>query len=231
MLSGKPGVGKTLSAESCAERLQLPLYKMELREDDGYASADCDTNQASYNATNTRASIEKQFELVTKWNAVLLVDECDAFLQKRSREDPERNVVMSSKNYFFLRNCCDRSRADLFTAFLQKLEYYQSLIFLTTNVVESLDPAVLSRVHLTINYPDLDEESRNTVWRNFLARVRPAAMVSDAEVEILGKLPLNGRRIKNAVKTAQIMANREDRGVTLDDIRKVMRITEGLTID
>jgi SpoVK/Ycf46/Vps4 family AAA+-type ATPase len=105
MLSGKPGVGKTLSAESCAERLQLPLYKMELREDDGYISpSDCDTNQAPYNATNTRASIEKQFELVTKWNAVLLVDECDAFLQKRSREDPERSGVMSSMTYFFLRN-------------------------------------------------------------------------------------------------------------------------------
>jgi hypothetical protein len=101
MLSGKPGVGKTLSAESCAERLQLPLYKMELREDDGYISpSDCDTNQASYNATNTRASIERQFELVTKWNAVLLVDECDAFLQKRSRGDPKRNEVMSSMNEF-----------------------------------------------------------------------------------------------------------------------------------
>lgn len=98
-------------------------------------------------------------------------------------------------------------------------------------MAESLDPAVLSRVHLTINYPDLDEVSRNTVWRNFLARVRPSAMVSDADIEMLGKLPLNGRRIKNAVKTAQIMANREHRGVTLDDIRKVMRITEGMTLD
>jgi ATP-dependent 26S proteasome regulatory subunit len=111
--------------------------------------------------------------------------------------------------------------------FLQKLEYFPSLLFLTTNHAESLDPALASRVHLTINYPALNEVSRLSIWRNFLDRANPPAALSWDEIETLAELDLNGRRIKNIVKTAQIMAKREHRAVRLDDIRKVMTITEG----
>jgi ATP-dependent 26S proteasome regulatory subunit len=120
---------------------------------------------------------------------------------------------------------------DVLTEFLQKLEYFPSLLFLTTNHVESLDPAIASRVHLTINYPALDTESRLTIWRNFLDRASPPAALSWEEIELLSKIDLNGRRIKNVVKSAQIMARREQRAVRLNDIKMVMRITEGLLIE
>ena len=120
---------------------------------------------------------------------------------------------------------------DLIAEFLQKLEYFPSLLFLTTNHAESLDPAIASRVHLTINYPELNVESRLTIWRNFLDFANPPAALSWEEIEFLSGIELNGRRIKNVVKTAQIMAKTEKRAIRLDDIKKVMRITEGLCLD
>lgn len=115
-------------------------------------------------------------------------------------------------------------------AFLQKLEYYPSLLFLTTNRPGTLDPALSSRIHLTINYPALDSASRLTIWRNFLARAKPAAHITEEEVRILASLDLDGRKIKNLVKSAGIMARRQGRGVDLGDLRKVLRITEGVAI-
>lgn len=62
-------------------------------------------------------------------------------------------------------------------------------------------------------------------------RANPPAALSWSEIELLSRIELNGRRIRNVVKTAQIMARREQRAVRLDDIKKVMKITEGLQID
>lgn len=115
-------------------------------------------------------------------------------------------------------------------AFLQKLEYYPSLLFLTTNRPGTLDPALSSRIHLTINYPELSPESRLTIWRNFLGRAKPSACITEEEVRMLAGLELDGRRIKNLVKSAAIMARRDGRGVGLGDLRRVLRITEGVEI-
>jgi SpoVK/Ycf46/Vps4 family AAA+-type ATPase len=141
--------------------------------------------------------------------------------------------------------------------FLQKLEYYPSLLFLTTNRPGTLDPALQSRIHLTINYPALDPASRLTIWRNFLMRQAsppPASAsagsikafevaknesdrlgkyrprITEEEIRTLAGLELDGRRIKNLVKSAGIMARRQGRGVEMEDLRRVLRITEGVEI-
>lgn len=64
-------------------------------------------------------------EMVAKWNAVLLLDECDVFLEARSAHDLERNKIVS--------------------IFLRTLEYYEGILFLTTNRVKNMDPAFQSR--------------------------------------------------------------------------------------
>ncbi|KAJ9134155.1 26S protease regulatory subunit 4-like protein 1 [Pleurostoma richardsiae] len=201
LLAGDPGVGKTLTAESVAEKMHTPLYKMELselaedEEDSGTEKDDDD--------------ISSTFDLAARWNAVLLIDECDMYLEKRSEASPKRNKIVSR--------------------FLQELEYYPSLLFLTTNREKVLDPAIYSRIHLTINYPALDVPSRQAIWHNFLER-EPGSAVSNAEVKVLAAVEVNGRRIRNIIKTARIMAKRERRGICFDDIRRVMKITEGLAI-
>lgn len=116
------------------------------------------------------------------------------------------------------------------TGFLRELEYYPSLLFLTTNRERALDPAVHSRIHLTINYPALDAASRLAIWKTFLSR-GTGSTVSEPELALLAGMDLNGRRIRNVVKTAKILAKREDRPVCFDDVRKVAKITENLELD
>jgi hypothetical protein len=70
------------------------------------------------------------FGRVEKWKAVLLLDQGDVFLEQRTFHDVHRNAL----------GC----------VFLRELEYYQGIMFLTTNWVKQIDDAVTSRVHLPL---------------------------------------------------------------------------------
>lgn len=84
LLTGDPGVGKTLTAESVAEQMRKPLYSMSAGE-----------------LGNTAEDVEQHLnmilEMATKWNAVLLLDEADVFLEQRTSHYLERNKLVSSK--------------------------------------------------------------------------------------------------------------------------------------
>ncbi len=126
---------------------------------------------------------------MARWNAILLLDECDVFLEARSNHDLERNKVVS--------------------IFLRTLEYYEGILFMTTNRVDNIDAAFQSRIHVSIEYPDLTAESRRQIWHNFLAGSAVQADISDEDVDDLAALALNGRQIKNILKTAQLLASRK----------------------
>jgi ATP-dependent 26S proteasome regulatory subunit len=117
------------------------------------------------------------------------------------------------------------------TGFLRELEYYPSLLFLTTNRERSLDPAVYSRVHLTINYPQLDRNSRLQIWKTFLTHMDTQSDMTEAEVEALADIDVDGRRVRNVVKTARILAKRQQRAICFNDVKNVMRITESLVVE
>lgn len=82
LLSGPPGVGKTLTAESVAETMRVPLYMM-------FAS------DLGLTPTEVEANLARILEMTTKWKAVLLLDEADVYLEKRSTKDLERNKLVS----------------------------------------------------------------------------------------------------------------------------------------
>lgn len=84
LLCGDPGVGKTLTAESVAEEMKQPLYAMTAGEL-GSSTDDVET------------SLQRVLNLCAKWHAVLLMDECDVFLEQRSATDLERNKLVSGK--------------------------------------------------------------------------------------------------------------------------------------
>ncbi|SMQ44928.1 unnamed protein product [Zymoseptoria tritici ST99CH_3D7] len=135
LLCGPPGVGKTLTAESVAERMQVPLYVM--------SSGDLGTDPSAVDH-----KLRNVLEMCTRWNAILLLDEADVFLEKRSLHELERNKLV--------------------TIFLRVMEYYEGIMFLTTNRVETFDQAFQSRIHIQLEYKDLDAASRLSVWNNFL---------------------------------------------------------------
>lgn len=188
LLSGPPGVGKTLTAESLAEDLRAPLYMM--------SAADLGTN--SEDVENKLLNV---LEMCTKWDAVLLLDEADVYLEARSTHDLERNKLVS--------------------IFLRVLEYYTGLLFLTTNRVENIDPAFQSRIHVCMDYLPLTEESRTHVWRNFLKGI--PHNFSEKEVQSAAGYNMNGREIKNVLKTAQLLAGRKGRSVRWADCETVLK--------
>lgn len=184
LLHGGPGTGKTLTAESVAELTAKPLYRV--------TCGDIGTNPED---------VEKYLESVLLvgriWGCVVLLDEADVFLEERSQTDLQRNALVS--------------------VFLRVLEYYDGILILTTNRIGTFDEAFKSRIQLAIHYPALDQDGRWEIWSNFINSLdREKAKVDDLRkrVDLLSRSKLNGRQIRNTVKTAMQLAH--FRGETLD---------------
>lgn len=103
------------------------------------------------------------------------------------------------------------------SVFLTKLEYYQGILFLTTNRFSRIDYAFQSRVDLFLPYNDLDSSARKLVWHNFFEHFGPDRFdVSADNLDRLSKLPLNGREIKNLLKSALLLNTRREGKVTAE---------------
>jgi SpoVK/Ycf46/Vps4 family AAA+-type ATPase len=140
---------------------------------------------------------------------VLLIDEADVFMEARSTADLERNKLVA--------------------IFLRLLEYFSGIMFLTTNRLDNMDAAFESRIHLTLNYADLDKASRKHVWSTFLTthagrKNSNVGTFSDAELERLSREKLNGRQIKNVVKTAMLLASKYDECLGMGHLETVLRL-------
>lgn len=82
LLSGAPGVGKTLTAESVAETMRVPLYVMSAGELGTYSE-------------NLERVLKDVLDKCAMWKAILLLDEADVFLEARSTSDLQRNAMVS----------------------------------------------------------------------------------------------------------------------------------------
>ncbi|KAI8624322.1 P-loop containing nucleoside triphosphate hydrolase protein [Xylariaceae sp. FL1651] len=193
LLSGGPGIGKTLTAESVAEHMRAPLYMM--------SAGDLGTNSSEVEAGLTRV-----LDMVAKWNAVLLLDECDVFLEARSTHDLDRNRIVS--------------------IFLRTLEYYEGILFLTTNRVKHMDEAFHSRIHFRLAYPNLDEKARSLVWKGFLDRQQGGHNVSHEDLEKLAKIDINGRVIKNVLKSATLLASHKEEKLDFKHLETVLQVDQ-----
>jgi SpoVK/Ycf46/Vps4 family AAA+-type ATPase len=85
------------------------------------------------------------------------------------------------------------------------LEYYRGIIVLTTNRIKAFDEAFLSRIHVALHFEDLSQESKERLWAAFLCKVA-AEDITQKQIEELARRDVNGRQIKNAVRTAQSLA-------------------------
>ncbi|RYP51901.1 hypothetical protein DL768_002869 [Monosporascus sp. mg162] len=147
--------------------------------------------------SDVEKALERALELCRMWNAMLLLDEADVFLGSRTNESLARNELVS--------------------IFLTKLEYYQGIIFLTTNRVSSIDHAFQSRVDLFLPYHDLTNEARRQVWENFIGRAgRDKFDLTEESLDKLSHLNLNGREIKNLIKSAQLLSLKRGGKVPMD---------------
>ena len=88
----------------------------------------------------------------------------------------------------------------LVSVFLRELEHYEGILFLTTNRMQTFDPAILSRIHLPLRYDPLKQEAREAIWRCFVERAGTTAgspLYTDEVIETLAKKKLNGREVSD----------------------------------
>ncbi|KAI0399690.1 hypothetical protein F4802DRAFT_540344 [Xylaria palmicola] len=121
------------------------------------------------------SSLSNVFRLAHLWDCVLLLDEADVFLSQRSKLDMKRNALVS--------------------VFLRVLEYYNGLLFLTTNRVGTIDEAFKSRIHMSLYYPPLDKLQTREIFRLNIAKLHE---IEAQRHEMTGEPPL-------AIKEAQIL--------------------------
>ncbi|KAL8364823.1 hypothetical protein RB595_003887 [Gaeumannomyces hyphopodioides] len=162
-----------------------------------------------YEPVDVEQKLEKLFRLAHKWGCVLLIDEADVFLGERDKADIKRNGLVS--------------------VFLRVLEYYSGILFLTTNRVGTFDEAFRSRIHLSLYYPELDQDKSRKVWKVNMKRIDKRNEQREKEglrsviyerKEILEWAKLNykllswnGRQIQNAFQTALALAEFEVRDI------------------
>lgn len=98
-------------------------------------------------------------------------------------------------------------------------------MFLTTNRVQSFDEAFQSRIHLALKYHALDAAGRADLWRLFLKRTvgYDETRWPDALVGELAATELNGRQIKNTVRTANTLALAEGEALSAEHVRDVLK--------
>ncbi|KAK1757003.1 P-loop containing nucleoside triphosphate hydrolase protein [Echria macrotheca] len=116
-----------------------------------------------------------------EWGSLVLFDEPDFLFENQESSTDRKNLL----------------------AFLRQAEYFKGIIFLTTNLGRSIDPAVLSRAQIHITFPDLNEPNRVRVWQNFIDRVpEDVGSLSAEDVARLATWRINGREIKNILNMA-----------------------------
>lgn len=172
LLHGEPGVGKTLTAEAVSELLQRPLYSVSVGE-------------LGTDPVSMEQKLRQILDVAQIWNAVILLDEADIFLERRSTGDILRNGMIS--------------------IFLKLLEYHQGVMFLTTNRVNDFDPAFYSRISVALKYGSLNQKARAQIWRNLLN----AAGMNHISEHALSAHDLNGRQIKNVVRISNSLAKEQ----------------------
>ncbi|KAF6814020.1 AAA family ATPase [Colletotrichum sojae] len=172
-----------------------------------YTISSGELGEGSSSVMNKLADV---MELAEAWNAVLLLDEADVFLTERDNINLSRNAITS--------------------VFLRHLEYFQGTMVLTTNRLESFDPAFQSRIHFCIEYSDLTADARATIWRMLLGKVANSTslevQIEDAEIGTLASRKLNGRQIKNAMSISQTFAQERKGSITSDTIQKAIDFSQ-----
>jgi len=183
---GPPGVGKTSTAETIAIATRKPLFSVSV--------ADVGTK-----AKHVESNLSRIFSLATKWQAILLIDEADVFLESRGRGNAIRSTDKNA----------------LVSVFLRVLEYYQGIMFLTTNQIAEFDVAIPSRIHVAIRYESLKTDQMEAIFDGFLDKLDRQGLIEDRDEitewleEVVYKEGFDGRQIRNIVTTALGLARAE----------------------
>jgi len=168
LCAGPAGVGKTLTAEVYSEIIKRPLYRVH-------------SGQLGLNVSEMEKALQETLIRAQRWGAVMLIDEADVYIRRRS-DSLSSNAVVG--------------------VFLRVLEYFNGLLFLTTNRIDDIDEAIISRCIAMISYHPPHREDRMKIWKVMTEQFELS--IDAALIEQLADIfPLaTGREIKGLTKLA-----------------------------
>lgn len=194
LFSGSSGTGKTMAAEIIANELGYELYKIDL------------SGVVSKYIGETEKNLNKIFEAAESASAVLFFDEADSLFGKRSE----------------VRDAHDRYANIEISYLLQKMEAFEGLSILATNLKHHLDDAFIRRLTDTIHFPFPDSGSRADIWRGIWPESAPVEATINFD-QLAETYQLSGGAIKNAALTAAFLAAAENDQIRLDHLYRAIQ--------
>ena len=194
LFAGPPGTGKTLSAEVVTAAVGTDLITVDV------------SRVVSKWIGETEKNLAAVFDVAERTQAVLLFDEADALFATRT------DVGDAHDRY-----------ANLETAYLlQRLDRFDGLVALATNLRHNIDPAFLRRMDFVVEFPQPDEACRRRLWTLHL----PAGVTGgDVDTDVLARLyPVPGGWIRNAAIAAAFSAAAATDSVRQHHIVAAMRL-------
>ncbi|HEY9230589.1 MAG TPA: AAA family ATPase, partial [Blastocatellia bacterium] len=174
---GPPGTGKTMAAEVIANELRLDLYKIDLSQ------------IVSKYIGETEKNLHQIFKQAEASDAILFFDEADALFGKRSD----------------IKDAHDRYANIEIAYLLQKMEEYDGIAILATNLRQNLDDAFVRRLRFIVEFPFPDEEHRRRIWEVTFPKEAPLAPDVDFP-RLAREIRLAGGNIKNIAVSAAFYA-------------------------
>jgi ATP-dependent 26S proteasome regulatory subunit len=186
LFSGDPGTGKTMAAEVMASELGLELYKIDL------------SGVVSKYIGETEKNLERIFGEAQSSNAILFFDEADAIFGKRSE----------------VKDAHDRYANIEISYLLQRMEAYEGVTILATNLRANLDEAFTRRLQFAVDFPFPDEHYRLRIWQTLFPPGVPREQELDFAL-LARRFKLAGGSIRNILVSAAYLAAADGSRVTM----------------
>ncbi len=175
LFAGVSGTGKTLAAEVLAHELKLDLYRIDL------------STVVSKYIGETEKNLKQVFDAAEEGGVILLFDEADALFGKRGE----------------VKDSVDRYANIEVGYLLQRMESFQGLAILTTNLKSSLDKAFQRRLRFTVDFPFPDAAQREAIWQRVFPEKTPTEKL---DAKLLAQLNMVGGNLRNIAVNAAFLA-------------------------
>jgi SpoVK/Ycf46/Vps4 family AAA+-type ATPase len=189
LLCGQSGVGKTMAVEIIANELKLEAFKIDL------------SSVVSKYIGETEKNLSRVFHEAESSNAILFFDEADALFGKRSEiKDAHDRYANIEINYL-----------------LQRIEEFEGLVVLATNLRKNVDEAFFRRMQFVVEFPFPDAAHRYRLWRQHFPPEAPVA--EDIDFSYLAqRFNFSGGNIKNVVVNAAFLAAEDGRVIRMEHV-------------
>jgi hypothetical protein len=177
LFSGPPGTGKTMAAEVLAVDLGLDVYQVDLSQ------------VVSKYIGETEKNLAKIFDEARTGNAILFFDEADALFGKRTEVSDAHDRYANIETGYLL----------------QKMDEYDGVVVLASNLRQNLDEAFTRRLRFVVEFPFPEADSRRRIWRAVFPAEAPLAADVDF-AELAGHFTISGGNIKNIALNAAFLA-------------------------